>query len=165
MDGGCCCIHLHLHFERRPWRWRPVMWRTRAAGRLSPRVMHDLQVTAECFVHALPKVRVAKKTIERTTIPCTRRARHDTHTMATGSLGEGVPVVRRRLSYYIKYSVFTPTALPRRALTTHTRVHDSIDGLRIPAWRTLHPLSLVMACGCRAAAHTLDSAVPALNMY
>ena len=81
------------------------MWRTRAAGRLSPRVMHDLQVTAECFVHALPKVRVAKKTIERTTIPCTRRARHDTHTMATGSLGEGVPVVRRRLSYNIKYSV------------------------------------------------------------
>ena len=84
------------------------MWRTRAAGRLSPRVMHDLQVTAECFVHALPKVRVAKKTIERTTIPCTRRARHDTHTMATGSLGEGVPVVRRRLSYYIKYSVLRP---------------------------------------------------------
>ena len=79
---SCCC-------------WQIVTW-----------AVLIFQVTAECFVHALPKVRVAKKTIERTTIPCTRRARHDTHTMATGSLGEGVPVVRRRLSYYIKYSVF-----------------------------------------------------------
>ena len=49
--------------------------------------------------HALPtvqKVCVAKKTmhlIERTTIPRTRRARHDTHTMAAGSEVQDVRVV------------------------------------------------------------------------
>ena len=47
--------------ERRPWRRRPVTWRARAAGRPSPRVMHDLQVTADCSNMLFSVVRVPKR--------------------------------------------------------------------------------------------------------